>query len=362
MKTTGGGLTITGWDEPRVEVRGSLGGKNWRETAVTLEPATGGALLRTVYTGMARNVSFSHSFNIRVPRSFNVRINSSGGGISISDVSGSFTGTTGGGRITLARASGEANLKTGGGEINVANSDLRGSVSTGGGAVRINGGSGELVGSSGTGNVVYRGTKGSASSGRTILSNAGTTTFLIGDDPDAVKHFGEDGLQHHTGGGDITVPEAPRGARVTTGGGAIRIGPSAGEVYASTGGGPISIGPASGSVVASTGAGNVSVEFRGPEPHAADLTSGKGRIVLTLPENFSGTLALETAYTNNLGHKTEIESDWELPITETTEWDSSVGTPRKYVRARKVLGSGSGVIRVRTVNGNIVVRRAGKAE
>jgi beta-lactamase regulating signal transducer with metallopeptidase domain/DUF4097 and DUF4098 domain-containing protein YvlB len=360
LNTTGGELIITGWDESKVEVRGSLGGKSWRQTTVTLEPAAGGAVLRSHYTGTARNSSFSHSFSIRVPRRFNVRVKSSGGGISISDVAGSFTGSTGGGDITLERASGEANLKTGGGGINVANSELRGSVSTGGGAVRINGGSGELVGSSGTGNVVYSDTKGSASSGRTIPPNTGTTTILTGDDPGG--RFGQDGIQHHTGGGDITVREAPRGARVSTGGGAIRIGPSAGEVYASTGGGSITIGPASGSVVASTGAGNISVEFRGAELHAAKLTSGLGRILLTLPEDFSGTLALETAYTNNLGHKTEIESDWPLAVTETTEWDASVGTPRKYVRARKVFGSAGGVIRVRTVNGNIVVRRASKGE
>jgi hypothetical protein len=81
--------------------------------------------------------------------------------------------------------------------------------------------------------------------------------------------------------------------------------------------------------------------------------------LLTLPTDISATLILESAYTNNLGHKTRIESDFPLTTTETEDWDASVGTPRRYVRSRVVLGKGGGVIRVRMVNGNVVVRRAG---
>ena len=80
--------------------------------------------------------------------------------------------------------------------------------------------------------------------------------------------------------------------------------------------------------------------------------------MLTLPADISATLILESAYTNNLGHKTRIESDFPLTTTETKDWDSSVGTPRRYVRSRLVLGNGESVIRVRMVNGNVVLRRA----
>ena len=160
-------------------------------------------------------------------------------------------------------------------------------------------------------------------------------------------------------GGDISLPEAPDGARVTTGGGAVRIGPSAGEVYASTGGGLIDIGPASGSVEAHTGAGNVTITLTGAGSHSVDVTSGKGQVVLVVPRDLSATLDLESAYTNNLGHETRIESDWPLTVTSTKDWDSSEGTPRKYVRVRQAIGGGGGggVIRVRTVNGNVVLRR-----
>ena len=64
-----------------------------------------------------------------------------------------------------------------------------------------------------------------------------------------------------------------------------------------------------------------------------------------------------SAYTDKLGHKTRIESDFPLTTTETKDWDSSEGSPRRYVRARQVVGGGDNIIRVRTVNGNVVLRR-----
>ena len=159
-------------------------------------------------------------------------------------------------------------------------------------------------------------------------------------------------------GGAISLPAAPDGARVTTGGGGIRIGPSAGEVYASTGGGPIDIGPATGSVEAHTGAGDVTIEIKGAGAHSVDVTSGKGQVVLVLPRDLDATLELETAYTDNLGHNTRIVSDWPLQTTETDNWDRSEGTPRRYVRARQTIGRGGSTIRVRTVNGNVVLHRS----
>lgn len=364
LKRTGGTITITGWDRAQVLVRARLGGPDWRESRVTLESLRDDVVLRDAYIGRSSRTSFSHSFDIRVPRNFNVRLNSAGGGISITGVEGRFSGTTGGGEIRIDNAQGEIDLQSGGGDINVTNSNLRGVVSTGAGTVNINGGGSELVGSSGSGEIIGQ-TRTMRDLNATLAQklnelrheSSGITTSRS-DYVDSVKHFGERGIQRHRSGGDITLAEAPNGARVITGGGAIRIGPSGGEVYASTGGGAIEIGPATGSVIASTGAGSITLAFRGAGPHAADLTSGLGRIELILPENINAELLLETAYTNNSATKTRIESDWPLAITETDRWDASVGTPRKYVRARHTLGTGGELIRVRTVNGNVIVRKA----
>jgi beta-lactamase regulating signal transducer with metallopeptidase domain len=388
---TGGQVNITGWDKQQVLVQASLGGRDWRNTDVTLTPVEGGARLATEYTGGSSSQSFSHNFDIHVPRSFNVKIRSAGGGVTINGVDGYFTGNTGGGEIEIRKANGKAEIKTGGGDIRVSDSRLTGSVSTGGGKIMIERVSGNFSGYSGSGPVTYinsdggikskNGTKGTGSSssatnepvyvvdgvsigigvgsGRSVSVKKGTTTTTYVDDGVGQGGgFGASGIRMSSAGGDISLPEAPDGARVTTGGGAVRIGPSAGEVYASTGGGLINIGPASGSVEAHTGAGNVTITLTGAGSHSVDVTSGKGEVVLVVPRDLSATLELESAYTNNLGHETRIESDWPLTVTSTKDWDSSEGTPRKYVWVRQTIGGGGGVIRVRTVNGNVVLRRS----
>jgi beta-lactamase regulating signal transducer with metallopeptidase domain len=359
---TGGKVDIIGWDKPEIVVRASLAGRDWRETQVRLQPSDGGARLESDFAPGGSSRSSSHTFAINVPRNYNVRISSSGGSLSINGVDGIFTGHTGGGQIDIRKANGEVDIRTGGGKIHVSDSRLNGSVSTGGGIVTIERVSGDLKGNSGSGPVIYTGANAySVDDGRGSGSSSRSTTTTTTYDNRGSKRtstFGSSGIRMSSAGGSISLPSAPDGAHVTTGGGRIRIGPSSGEVYAKTGGGSIDIGPAAGSVEAHTGAGDVTIELTGAGSHAVDVTSGKGEVVLVLPQGLDAMLELETAYTDNLGHKTRIVSDWPLQPTETDSWDSSMGTPRRYVRARQSIGRGGDVIRVRTVNGNVVVRRA----
>jgi len=389
---TGANVTITSWDRPQVSVRASLRGRSWRQTRVKLEPSDGDVTLTSDFVGSSTNASTGHHFDIQVPRTFDVHIKSSGGSVSIADVSGRFTGTTGGGEITIRNANGSASIQTGGGEILVTDSNLDGRVSTGGGLVRIQRVNGNLKATSGSGPVIYTESRdpkydagtgigvgkgagasigaidgsasASASSGvsattATTASGATTTTYV---DDGAGKDYGyaRGSIRMTSAGGDLRLPAAPDGARVITGGGRITIGPSGGELYAQTGGGPIHIGPATGSVAAHTGAGDVDIELKGSGPHNVDVTSGKGEIVIVVPSDINATLELETAYTNNFGGKTRIVSDWPLSITETSDWDDSHGTPRRYVRAHQNIGRGGGVIRVRTTNGDVVLKRSGR--
>lgn len=389
---TGGNVVISGWDKSQVLVRASLGGRDWRVTRVNLTPENGDARLETDFTVRESNQSSRHAFKISVPRNYNVRLSSSGGSLSITGVDGRFTGHTGGGEINIEKAGGEAHIQTGGGDIYIRDSRLSGSVSTGGGLVRIIGNTGDLDGSSGSGPVIHSrsGATVSRENGVSVVSVGGgdnsytlksgsgagsgsgvatasasssgsgvtTTTTYVGDRVGKASAFGASGITMNSAGGALSLAAAPNGARVTTGGGSIRIGRSGGEVYAQTGGGPIDIGPASGSVAAHTGAGDVTIELTGPGTHSVDVTSGKGQVVLIVPRDLNATLDLETAYTNNLGHKTRIISEVPLQTTETASWDDSEGTPRRYVRARQTVGRGGGVIRVRTVNGDILVNQS----
>jgi beta-lactamase regulating signal transducer with metallopeptidase domain/DUF4097 and DUF4098 domain-containing protein YvlB len=394
---TGGKIIMTGWDRQEVSVRASLSGRDWRATKVTLEPSAGGARLASEFTASGSNQSSSHVFEIKVPRSYNASLSSAGGSISIAGVDGKFRGQTGGGQINIEKVNGDVDIQTGGGDIHVSDSRVDGNVSTGGGVVRIEGVTGNIVGMSGSGPVIQ-----SKSSSTSVRNENGVTLVSVGpgdgevhvgtgsgkgggkstgiissgssssysstgggisttthwsDDDGSRSGFARSGIAMSMAGGPISLAAAPDGARVTTGGGRIRIGPSGGEVYAMTGGGDIDIGPATGSVEAHTGAGDVTIELKGAGAHSVNATSGRGKVVLVVPRDLDATLELEAAYTNNLGHKTRIISDFPLQSTETSDWDGREGTPRRYVRANQTVGRGGSVIRVRTVNGDVVIKR-----
>ena len=59
---TGGNVVIAGWDRPEVSVRASLGGRDWRETEVNLQPSDGGARLESDYTARGNTQSTRHVF------------------------------------------------------------------------------------------------------------------------------------------------------------------------------------------------------------------------------------------------------------------------------------------------------------
>jgi hypothetical protein len=95
----------------------------------------------------------------------------------------------------------------------------------------------------------------------------------------------------------------------------------------------------------------------GGQPQIVEVHSGTGRVEIVLPGGFGGVVDLETAYTRRAS-PTTITAPGELERS-ISGWDDRLGTPRRFVRARGRIGSGDDVVRVKTVNGNVVVRLAG---
>jgi hypothetical protein len=151
------------------------------------------------------------------------------------------------------------------------------------------------------------------------------------------------------------------GMHVSKAGGDIHIGAKRGVVEATTGGGDVRIGPVAGSVFASTGGGDVEVTIvdAGGAKQDVNIGSGNGDIIVNLPANLDARFEIQTAFTENV-EPARIESDWPLERSTTPTFDDREGTPRRYVRGRGVAGSGRGLIRVKTVNGNVVLRRTAK--
>jgi hypothetical protein len=347
---TGAGVRIEGWDQPKVQIKGELGGANWRETLVMMGPYANGIRIATKTNRTTGNFSTNHYFDIRVPNQYDVQLSSAGGDVTIVGLEGSFNGTTGGGEITIENARGSASLSTGGGDVRVRESTLDGRVSTGGGEVLIDRVKGNIKGSSGSGPVMYAETdKGEKGDLRAYTTDKEGRISVSQDELHAgVVHISK-------AGGEVHLERAPHGAVIRTGGGDVQVGRSEGQVRVTTGGGNITLGPVHGSVDATTGAGTVTVTVTDPAG-SIDIGTGNGAAIIELPAGYNGQFELETAYTRTHG-RTRIESDWDLTRSETDEWDSSGGTPRKYVRAVGKAGNGPGLIKVRITNGDITIRR-----
>ena len=178
-------------------------------------------------------------------------------------------------------------------------------------------------------------------------------------------------------GGDIDVKDAPHGAtlntmggnihlgnvasfaKVKTMGGAITIDQAVGSVDATTMGGEIGIGQADGAIKASTMGGDITARMVGVSSSERDveLTSKGGSITLTVPKDFPMDVRISLAHTKNAPRTYAIVDHMGLDQQETPDWDSSFGSPRKYIRARGRVGSGLNHVTIETVNGDVTLKQ-----
>jgi len=283
-------------------------------------------------------------FRIRVPRSFNVKLDSTGGGLTIDGVDGTFTGKTKGGPIQLHDVRGEAQLTTMGGRIRLTDSELDGSLKTMGGEVLFENVIGDVRGKTMGGNVRYKNVqRRDGSLGSPLRGGAG------------LDETRSDTVQISTMGGDIEIEDAPEGADLKTMGGNIEIRDARRFVRAKTMGGDIEIESIDGWVEATTMGGDIEVSVTG---HGGDvsLTSMSGEIDVVVPAGFGMELELEIAFTRNSKKEFEIDLPGGPATTVTPDWDHDHGTPRKYIRSSGTMNGGGNVVKIKTINGNIKIR------
>jgi beta-lactamase regulating signal transducer with metallopeptidase domain len=355
---TGGGVVIHGWNQQQVRLHGVLSGAQARETEVTFGRGGRGVELRAYTEPRNGNYSNSNRYELWVPAKFDVQVKSSGGEILIDGVEGRFTGTTGGGEIRLDNVSGTVSLATGGGEVQLTNSNLEGSVSTGGGEATVTNTTGGVRVSSGSGPVIRTAngsTKVYGVGGLAPQSAAASRDPLIVVDGQIVSGGP---VSYSRAGGSITLQSLPDGGTFTTGGGDIEIGSVGGKATFTTGGGDVHISNVADDISVSTGAGTVEISVIDGRSAARNISisSGSGRVIIELPASLNARLDVETDYTERHG-PTKIDSDFPLKVTESDEWDSRNGTPRRKVIGLGSIGAGRGLIKIRTVNGDITIRR-----
>jgi DUF4097 and DUF4098 domain-containing protein YvlB len=352
--SSGGTLTLDLGAGGSVEVRGTGGSSISVSYKMSCSPqcdirfdeSSNGLRVSTVFTAGRSKQNSSIDLEIEVPERYDVVLNSKGGGLSIDGVSGTFSGKTMGGELKLHDVRGEAQLKTMGGAITLTDSELDGELKTMGGEVRFENVLGDVRGKSMGGDVRYK----------NVTRRDGGLASPIGSgkDQDALDDIFPDTVQISTMGGRIQVENAPEGADLHTMGGNIEVRDARRFVRAKTMGGDIEIDSVDGWVRAKTMGGNIDVTVTGAGGDI-ELTSMSGDIVLHVPSNFGMQLDLEIAFTRDSRKEYRIETRDNLESSVTDDWDYDHGSARKYVRAGGNVDGGGNTVKIRTVNGNIVV-------
>ncbi len=178
--------------------------------------------------------ALSISFKIFVPQNVSTDLSTSGGSISLSNLSGTEEFKTSGGSLTVAKLSGKINGKTSGGSIHVSDSKDDIDLNTSGGGI------------------------------------------------DAENCTGK--IRLNTSGGSISLQALKGDVKATTSGGSVHAKNISGELATSTSGGSIDLQKLYCSLDASTSGGNINAEITAPAQYVKLHNSG-GHINLTIPKD-----------------------------------------------------------------------------
>lgn len=370
---TGGEVEISGWNQEQVAVTADISGRDADEIEVEFDPGASGL---TIHSSCHKwhDCKAGVHFTIKVPERFDVAIDSKGGGVRIDGVQGTFRGKTMGGALTFTRIKGEVHLETMGGDVTVEDSEADGKVSTMGGEVTIRDVKGNIKGSTMGGKVTYQNVTGRSAGSQKKEDEEMTVSTMGGDiaikgtsENVRAKTMGGDievgkakEVNVTTMGGDINVEDAPAGASVSTMGGDIDIHSAGQYVKASTMGGDVHVDAIDGWVKASTMGGDVIVTMVGDPAKGkrdVELSSLGGDITLTVPAGLSMKFDIEIEYTKNAKQHPKLESDFTMKIDETPEWEHHFGGDRKHIYGTGSVGGGNNLIKIKTINGNIYLKK-----
>jgi DUF4097 and DUF4098 domain-containing protein YvlB len=280
---------------------------------------------------------FSSEVTVNIPRDMDsVKIETDGGQIVATGISGRLDAESGGGNIHLDDIGGAIAAETGGGPIDIGNVGADLTVSTGGGTIRIGSVKGKVAAESGGGNLVLM----SADQEASLQTGGGSIRVD--------KCTGR--VKASTGGGGIELGHIGAGATMETGGGSLKLGSASGLVSAETGSGSIELWGVPAAHV-ETGVGAITAKFiASNEKVDSELETGMGDITIYLMPNVNITVRASIEASN--GHT--ITSDFpQIKVSsEGGQWGP------KLVSAEGAVNGGGPVLKLRTTMGNIFIRRA----
>ncbi|HEV2687144.1 MAG TPA: hypothetical protein VGV35_01280, partial [Bryobacteraceae bacterium] len=282
---------------------------------------------------------FSSEFSINVPRNMDwVKVETDGGSVTTTAISGRVDATSGGGSIRFDDIGGNANAETGGGSIDAGSVGGDLSLHTGGGSIKVGSAKGRINAESGGGSV-------------TVVSGMQEAVLETGGGSIQVERCAGR-VKASTGGGSIDLGDIGGPAEIETGGGSIRLASAKGPVRAETGGGTIELNGVS-SARAETGAGGIVAKFiSGADRSDSTLETSAGDITVYLAPNLNISIRASIEVANSHSIHTDFS---EIRVSS----EGGDYGPRT-VTAEGNLNGGGPVLKVRTTTGDITIRRASR--
>jgi DUF4097 and DUF4098 domain-containing protein YvlB len=276
-------------------------------------------------------------FDIKLPARFNLDVETQGGDIGVEGaLQGEARLTTAGGDIHTTDISGPCRVETAGGGITLGNLGARAEARTAGGSIYVGNVRGDATIETSGGEIQV-----GQVDGTLRAETAGGDVVIAGAAGQVVAQ---------TAGGQIEVGPTLGSVRAETAGGSIRLQGARGRVVAETAGGSIDLLQLEAGVRASTSAGRILAEFNASAKTfaASQLETSMGDVYVYLPVGLP--LTIDAAIDAAAGH--HIVTDFPLSILGDKE-DFSERT----IRGHGTLNGGGEVLRIRTVAGNIEIRK-----
>ena len=329
---TGGDVVIRGWERDRVEASVAIRGRDANDVVMDFDQSSKTIEISSEFA--SRRSRANVSVEVRVPSRFDLDVSTTGGDLEIHGVTGTIEGSSMGGDLVLSHLGGKLDLSTMGGDIGLTDSEVDGSLHTMGGDVAISDVTGNIDGTTMGGDVTYDNVRSSRSGSQDVVNVSSM-------------------------GGDVVVDEALHGADVHTMGGDVQINRAANYVKAGTMGGDIVVSEIDGWIEANTMGGDIEVNMVGGTAgdRHVELESMGGTIVLTVPPGLSMDIDIRIRLSHGADwDEYEIVSDFDLKVDVENNSERRWRTNREVVATGRV-GNGSNKVVIRTVNGNVVLKR-----
>ncbi|WP_423147756.1 hypothetical protein [Rubrolithibacter danxiaensis] len=283
VKTSGGSIEVNGGNEGKAKVEVYVQANNGngkrlsqqeikeRLSDYNLDISVDNQKLSAIAKPKGNNINWkrglSISFKVFVPKSVSTDLNTSGGSIHLSNLSGQQSFKTSGGSLHVEKVTGDISGKTSGGSIHVSDSRDNINLETSGGSIRA--------------------------------SNCGGTIKL------------------KTAGGSLNLEDLNGSIHATTSGGSVKADNIKGELITGTSGGSMNLSNLACSLETSTASGSVHVQLAQLGKYVK-IHSGGGHVDLQIPGGKGMDLSLKgnkvsaSGLSNFKGSKEEDRIDGEL--------------------------------------------------